>query len=170
VLIGAGQLSEYVARLAIALGYSVIVCDPRDEYSATWDVPRSELSREMPDDLLLRIGVDSHTAVVALTHDPKLDDLALLEALSSDAFYVGAIGSRTNSARRRERLKLFDLTDEQIERLHAPIGLYIGAQTPTEIAVAIVAEMTAIRRNVPVLQRHTMRAAPKTRESIVDVA
>ncbi|KHK59066.1 lipoprotein [Burkholderia sp. A9] len=158
VLIGAGQLSEYVARMALPLGYAVTVCDPREEYMATWCVERTEFSREMPDDLLIRIGVNSSTAIVALTHDPKLDDMALLEALKSDAFYVGAIGSRANCARRRERVGLFDLTADQIDRLHAPVGLHIGAQTPPEIAVAIVAEMTAIRRDVPVLQSHAMRA------------
>lgn len=157
ILIGAGQLSEYVARLALPLGYGIIVCDPREEYETTWQVERTEFSREMPDDLLVRIGVNSSTAIVALTHDPKLDDMGLLEALKSKAFYVGAIGSRMNCARRRERLGLFDLTVDQIERLHAPIGMYIGAQTPPEIAVAIVAEMTAVRRNVPVLQNHNSR-------------
>lgn len=159
VLVGAGQLSEYVARLAIPLGYRVIVCDPREEYQGTWDVPRIEFSREMPDDLLLRMGADINTAVLTLTHDPKLDDMALLEAIKSNAFYVGAIGSRANSARRRERLQMFDLSVQQIEKLHAPVGLYIGAQTPAEIAISIVAEMTAVRRNVPVLQGHAMREA-----------
>nr|WP_240159331.1 XdhC family protein [Burkholderia sp. Ax-1724] len=111
----------------------------------------------MPDDLLIRLEVDGNTAVVALTHDPKLDDMALLEALKSDAFYVGAIGSRLNSMRRNARLKLFDLSDSEIERLHAPVGLHIGAQTPLEIAVAILAEMTAVRRNVPIVQTHAAR-------------
>ncbi|MGF6444200.1 XdhC family protein [Paraburkholderia youngii] len=157
VLIGAGQLSEYVARIALPLGYSVIVCDPRDEYSESWDVADIEVSREMPDDLLIRLKVDSNTAVVALTHDPKLDDMALLEALKSDAFYVGAVGSRSNSGRRKERLKLFDLSSSEVDRLHAPVGLHIGAQTPPEIAVAILAEMTAVRRNVPVVQTHAAR-------------
>ncbi len=92
--------------------------------------------------------MDSRTAVVALTHDPKLDDLALMEALKSDAFYVGAIGSRINNARRRERLKEFDLSDEQLSRLHGPIGLYIGSKTPAEIAISILAELTAIRNGV----------------------
>jgi xanthine dehydrogenase accessory factor len=162
VLIGASQLAEYVARLAVPLGYTVIVCDPREEYQTVWNVPRTEFSREMPDDLLLRIGVDCNTAIVTLTHDPKLDDMALLEALTSDAFYIGAIGSRANSERRKARLRLFDLSEQQIARLHAPVGLYIGAQTPPEIAVSIVAEMTAIRRHVPVLQRHSMRATRET--------
>jgi xanthine dehydrogenase accessory factor len=157
IIIGAGQLSEYVARMALPLGYSVIVCDPREEYRDTWNVKNAELSHEMPDDLLVRLNVDCNTAVVALTHDPKLDDMALLEALKSKAFYVGAIGSRANSDRRKERLKFFDLSDQDVERLHAPVGLYIGAQTPPEIAVAIVAEMTAVRRSVPVLQGHAGR-------------
>jgi xanthine dehydrogenase accessory factor len=161
VLIGASQLAEYVARLAVPLGHTVIVCDPREEYQTVWNVPRTEFSREMPDDLLLRIGVDCNTAIVTLTHDPKLDDMALLEALTSDAFYVGAVGSRANSERRKARLRLFDLSEQQIARLHAPVGLYIGALTPPEIAVSIIAEMTAIRRNVPILQRHSMR---ETRE------
>jgi xanthine dehydrogenase accessory factor len=87
--------------------------------------------------------------VVALTHDPKLDDLALMEALRSDAFYVGAIGSRLNNAKRRERLKLFDLTEAQLARLHGPIGLYIGSKTPAEIAISILAEMTAVKNAVP---------------------
>ena len=157
ILVGAGQLSEYVARLAIPLGYHVIVCDPRIEYLDNWSIPQIELSREMPDDLLMRIGIDCNTAVLTLTHDPKLDDMALLEALKSDAFYIGAIGSRANTAKRRERLKLFDLTIQQIDRLRAPIGLYLGAQTPPEIAISIVAEMIAMQRNVPVLQGHALR-------------
>jgi len=93
--------------------------------------------------------LDARSAVVALTHDPKLDDLALMEALKSEAFYVGAIGSRANNAKRRERLKLFDLTDVELARLHGPIGLYIGSKTPAEIAVSIMAEMTAVKNAVP---------------------
>ncbi|WP_027820584.1 XdhC family protein [Paraburkholderia bannensis] len=170
VLIGASQLAEYVARLAVPLGYTVIVCDPREEYQTVWDVPRTEFNREMPDDLLLRIGVDCNTAIVTLTHDPKLDDMALLEALTTEAFYIGAIGSRANSERRKARLRLFDLSEQQIARLHAPVGLYIGAQTPPEIAVSIVAEMTAIRRHVPVLQRHSMRATREADSMYVAVA
>ena len=100
----------------------------------------------MPDDTVTALQPDGHTAVVALTHDPKLDDLALMEALKSNAFYVGAIGSRVNQAKRRARLKEhFDLTDEQLARLHGPIGLKNGARTPPEIAVSILAEMIAVR-------------------------
>jgi xanthine dehydrogenase accessory factor len=145
-LIGAGQTSRYLARMAQALDYQVIVCDPREEYAGAWDVADAELVTEMPDDAVAACGPDGRTAVVALTHDPKLDDLALLEALKSDAFYVGALGSRDNNQRRRERLTLFDLSPAQIGRLHGPVGLPIGSRTPPEIAVSVLAEMTAVRR------------------------
>jgi xanthine dehydrogenase accessory factor len=157
VIIGAAQLSRYVASMAQSLDYQVIVCDPREEYLDEWDVDGVELSREMPDDLLLRLQLDSHCAVVTLTHDPKLDDMALLEALKSPAFYVGAIGSRANNEKRRERLALFDITDSEIGRLRGPVGLYLGARTPPEIAISILAEMTALRNGVPVRQTQAMR-------------
>lgn len=160
LIIGAGQLSEYVARVAVALGYRVIVYDPREEYLGEWSVAHTEVFREMPDDLIERVGLDPNTAVVALTHDPKIDDLALIEALKSPAFYVGAVGSRANNAKRRERLKLFDLTDTQVAALHGPIGLHVGAGTPPEIAVAIMAEMTSHRDGVLVVQAHALRDAP----------
>jgi xanthine dehydrogenase accessory factor len=124
------------------------VCDPREEYTQTWDIPGVTLVRTMPDDTVLQMQLDERCAVVALTHDPKLDDMALLEALKSRAFYVGALGSRANNIKRRERLKLFELTDEQIGRLHGPIGLYIGSRTPPEIAISILAEITAIKNGV----------------------
>jgi xanthine dehydrogenase accessory factor len=108
-----------------------------------------ELVHAMPDDLVIEARLDARSAVIALTHDPKLDDLALMEALKSDAFYVGAIGSRLNNAKRRERLKLFDLSDEQLARLHGPVGIYIGSKTPAEIAISILAEMTAVKNAVP---------------------
>jgi xanthine dehydrogenase accessory factor len=113
----------------------------------------------MPDDLVLEMKMDSRTAVVALTHDPKLDDLALMEALKSEAFYVGAIGSRINNARRRERLKEFDLSAAQLQRLHGPIGLYIGSKTPAEIAISILAELTAIRNGVALPDKMSVAAA-----------
>ena len=104
--------------------------------------------RTMPDDTVLAMKLDERCAVVALTHDPKLDDLALMEALKSSAFYVGALGSRANNAKRRERLKMFDVTDAEIERLHGPIGFYIGSRTPPEIAISILAEITAVKNGV----------------------
>lgn len=163
VIVGAAQLSRYVANMAQCLDYEVIVCDPREEYLDEWDIEGVQLSREMPDDLILELELDAHSAVLTLTHDPKLDDMALLEALKSPAFYVGAIGSRVNNAKRRERLALFDISEAEIARLHGPVGMYLGARTPPEIAISILAEMTAIRNGVPVLQTHALRpqsAAP----------
>jgi xanthine dehydrogenase accessory factor len=148
LVIGASQLSKYLAQIAVGLDYQVTVCDPRAEYGDTWDVPGVRLVRTMPDDTVAAMKLDERCAVVALTHDPKLDDLALLEALKSPAFYVGALGSRANNAKRRERLREFDLTAAQIARLHGPIGLYIGSRTPPEIAVSILAEVTAVKNGV----------------------
>jgi xanthine dehydrogenase accessory factor len=149
LIIGAGQLSRFLAQIALAMDYSVTVCDPREEYRAGWHVDGVQLVHDMPDDVVMAMNLDHRSAVVALTHDPKLDDLALMEALKSDAFYVGAIGSRLNNSKRRERLLEFDLTPEQLARLHGPIGLYIGSKTPSEIAISILAEMTAIKNGVP---------------------
>jgi xanthine dehydrogenase accessory factor len=146
LVIGAGQLSRYIAQFAQALDYHVTICDPREEYATGWDLPGVTLSSEMPDDLVRQMGMDGHSAVVAATHDPKLDDMALLEALRSQAFYVGALGSRANNQKRRERLiKHFDMTPEELDRLHGPVGLDLGGKTPPEIAIAILAEMTAVR-------------------------
>ncbi len=146
LLIGAGQMTQYLAQMATALGYQVLVCDPRDEYATGFDVPGATLLRTMPDDTVQAIKPDGHTAIIALTHDPKLDDLALMEALTGPAFYVGAIGSRINQTKRKERLKEhFGLTDAQLARLHGPVGLKNGARTPPEIAVSILAELTAVR-------------------------
>jgi xanthine dehydrogenase accessory factor len=149
LIIGAGQLSRMLAQIATAMDYHVTVCDPREEYRAGWPLPEVPLVHAMPDDLVLEMQLDSRSAVVALTHDPKLDDMALMEALKTDAFYIGAIGSRANNGKRRERLLQFDLTEQQIARLHGPIGLYIGSKTPPEIAISILAEMTAIKNGVP---------------------
>jgi len=150
LIIGAGQLSTYLAQMAQALDYQVTVCDPRDEYTETWSLHGVELKRGMPDDVVTAMNLDGHSAVVTLTHDPKLDDMALLEALKSPAFYIGAIGSKKNNDARRQRLAEFDLSQAEIARLHGPVGLKIGSKTPPEIAVAILAEMTAIRNGVDV--------------------
>jgi xanthine dehydrogenase accessory factor len=160
LIIGAGQLSRFLAQIALAMDYSVTVCDPREEYRAGWHVDGVQLVHEMPDDVVLAMNLDHRSAVVALTHDPKLDDLALMEALKSEAFYVGAIGSRVNNSKRRERLLEFDLTPEQLARLHGPIGLYIGSKTPSEIAISILAEMTAIKNGVPTNMIVPHAAAP----------
>ena len=146
LLIGAGQLSQYLGEMAGALGYQVTVCDPREEYADTWSVEGVKLVRTMPDDTVVAFAPDRHTAIIALTHDPKLDDLALLEALRSEAFYVGAIGSRLNQEKRRARLtEHFELSDADLDRLHGPVGIKNGARTPPEIAVSILAELTAVR-------------------------
>ncbi len=140
VLIGAGQLSHYVAEMAVALDYHVIVCDPREEYAAAWQVRGAELDTRMPDDVVRENAVDVRSAVVALTHDPKLDDMALMEALTSRAFYVGALGSRANNDKRRARLAILGVPGDALARLHGPVGLPIGSRTPAEIAIAILAE------------------------------
>lgn len=145
LIIGAGQTSEYLARMAQALDYEVLVCDPREEMRATWNVPDTRIIADMPDDAVLALNIDGRTAIIALTHDPKLDDMALMEALKSNAFYVGALGSRANNAQRRERLALFDLTPEEIGRLHGPVGLSIGSRTPPEIAVSILGHLIEVR-------------------------
>lgn len=159
-IIGAGSLSRFLAQIAKAMDYQVIVCDPREEYRANWDLEGVQLVHAMPDDLMLESKLDARSAVVALTHDPKLDDLALMEALKSDAFYVGAIGSRINQANRRERLLEFDVSAEQVARLHGPIGLYIGSKTPAEIAISIIAQMTAIKNGVPATLQVAQSEAP----------
>ncbi|MES1976764.1 MAG: XdhC family protein [Pseudomonadota bacterium] len=149
LIIGAGQLSRFVAQIAQGMDYAVTVCDPREEYRNSWQVPGVELVTDMPDDVVQSMKLDSRCAVIALTHDPKLDDLALMEALRSDAFYVGAIGSRINNQRRRERLaEHFEMTDEELNRLHGPIGIYIGSKTPSEIAISILAQLTAVKNGV----------------------
>lgn len=150
VIIGAGQLSLYTADFALASDFEVIVIDPREEYAEGIDRDDIQFIKGMPDDVLLDLGVDAHTAVVALTHDPKLDDMALMEALKSPAFYVGALGSRVNTQKRKSRLLEFDVTQEQAEQLHGPVGLFIGALTPPEIAVSILAEVIAVKYGVPI--------------------
>jgi xanthine dehydrogenase accessory factor len=149
LIIGAGQISTYIAQMGQALDYQIFICDPRKEYNAEWNVPDTTLLSCMPDDAVTELQLDPHSAVVALTHDPKLDDMALLEALKSPAFYVGALGSTLNSKKRRERLlQYFDLTQDEVEGLHGPVGLPIGSKTPPEIAIAVLAEMTAVRNGV----------------------
>ncbi|MFM2069156.1 MAG: hypothetical protein RLZZ584_4065 [Pseudomonadota bacterium] len=164
VVIGAGQMTQYLAEMARALDYHVIVCDPREEYSTgaqAFNVAGVELRTTMPDDTLVELRPDAHTAVIALTHDPKLDDLALMEALGSPAFYIGAIGSRANQARRKARLtEHFGITEAQLDRLHGPVGLKNGARTPPEIAVSILAELTAARYGYHIPEPVRLTGAP----------
>lgn len=150
LLIGAGQMTEYLATMAIFNGFAVTVCDPREEYRGAWSVAGVALHSDMPDDVVRAFAPDRRSCVIALTHDPKLDDLALLEALESDAFYIGAIGSRRNNTARHQRMKEhFEQTDESLARLRGPIGIYIGSKTPAEIAVSIMAEVLAVKNAVP---------------------
>ena len=145
LLIGAGQLSQAVANMAAALDFEVLVCDPREEYALPLAAGVQRVDG-MPDDAVRALQPDAHTAIVALTHDPKLDDMALMEALTSPAFYVGALGSQCNHATRKQRLaEHFDLGAAQLQRLHGPVGLRIGARTPAEIAVSIVAEIIQVK-------------------------
>jgi xanthine dehydrogenase accessory factor len=149
LLIGAGQLAEYLATMALFNGFAVTVCDPRREYSVSWRVPGVQVVTDMPDDAVLAFRPDRSSAVIALSHDPKLDDLALIDALATDAMYVGAIGSRRNSEARRARLvEHFGIGPEAIARLRGPIGLYIGSKTPAEIAVSVMAEVLAVKNGV----------------------
>ncbi|HJV67722.1 XdhC family protein [Ideonella sp.] len=146
LIVGAGQMSQYLAQMAQALDYGVTVCDPREEYALAEPLPGVRHVRDMPDDAVQDFAPDAHSAVIALTHDPKLDDLALMEALRSPAFYVGAIGSRLNQAKRKQRLaEHFGLSEGELARLHGPVGIKNGARTPPEIAVSILAELTAVR-------------------------
>lgn len=148
VLIGAGQLAREVALIAQRLDYDIAVCDPREDYARQWSVAGSALRTDMPDDSVAALATDARCAVLALTHDPALDDLALARALETPAFYIGALGSQTNADKRIERLARQGVTPDALARLHAPVGLPLGGKTPAEIAVAIVAGLTAARHHV----------------------
>ena len=146
LLVGAGQLSQSLAELALAMDYEVIVTDPRPAMLQQWSGPALELLGGMPDDVVRRCANDRHSVVITLTHDPRIDDMALMEALTTDAWYVGALGSHKTTQKRLQRLRQLDITEQQIERLHAPVGLDIGSKTPIEIAISIMAELTALHR------------------------
>jgi len=148
LLIGAGHLSRYVANIALMLNYRITVCDPREEYQSDWDIEGVEFSKNMPDDAVSEMKNQERGIVIALTHDPKLDDMALMAALDTDMFYVGALGSRRNNEQRCARLLELGISQKQLAKLHAPVGLDIGSHTPPEIAVAIMAEVTAKRNNI----------------------
>ena len=165
LLIGAGQLTEYLATMALFSGFAVTVCDPREEYRGAWSVAGATVVGDMPDDVVLSFRPDRRSCVIALTHDPKLDDLALLEALKTEAFYVGAIGSRRNNEARHQRMiEHFGLTAADLQRLRGPIGVFIGSKTPPEIAVSIMAEVLAVKngvtlpRDMEVAQAKNLRA------------
>jgi len=147
LLLGAGDVARYVAELALVLEYHVTLCDPRPNYLDNWEVDGVEVTSRLPDDVVRERFSNPYSGVIALAHDPRVDDMALMEALKTDAFYVGAMGSERTSASRRERLPELGLTKDEIDILHAPIGFQIGSKTPAEIAIAIMAEVTAKRHN-----------------------
>jgi xanthine dehydrogenase accessory factor len=146
VIIGAVHISQALAPLARSLGYDVYVVDPRTAFASPERFPDVPLFADWPDVALPPLKVDHYTAFVAVTHDPKIDDPALLHAFERDCFYIGALGSRKTHAKRTERLKAQGATDADIAKIHAPIGLNIGAVSPSEIAVAIMAEITTALR------------------------
>lgn len=148
LLLGAGDVARHVAELALVMDYEVTLCDPRPSYLDNWHVEGVHLSTELPDDLVRDGFSDPYSGVVALAHDPRVDDMALMEALKTPAFYIGAMGSDRTSANRRERLPELGLSAEEIARLYAPIGFPIGSKTPAEIAIAILAEITAVRHGL----------------------
>ena len=165
LLIGAGQLAEYLATMALSNGFAVTVCDPREEYRGSWSVAGATVVSDMPDDVVLAFRPDRRSCVVALTHDPKLDDLALLEALNTEAFYVGGIGSRRNNEARRARMiEHFDQTEASLARLRGPIGIYIGSKTPPEIAVSVMAEILAVKNGVTLPRDMEVAQAKNERE------
>lgn len=149
LLIGAGQLGEYLATMALFCGFAVTVCDPREEYRGAWSVPGARVLSTMPDDTVIDFKPDRRSCIIALTHDPKLDDLALLEALNSEAFYIGAIGSRRNNEARHQRMiEHLEQTEESLKKLRGPVGIFIGSKTPPEIAVSIMSEVLAVKNGV----------------------
>jgi xanthine dehydrogenase accessory factor len=145
-IIGAGHISQYLSTIAAEIGYEVTVVDPRTTYASAVRFPGAKLSHEWPDTALEGFGLDRRSAVVTLSHDPKLDEPALATALKSDAFYIGALGSRKTQAQRRDRMKEQGLTDAQLDRINGPVGLDIGALSPAEIGVSIVAQMIDVLR------------------------
>lgn len=154
LVVGAGELASWVCRFAELLGYAIEVCDPRAEYRAGWSRDDIAVAASYPDDFLAGRTVDAHTAIVALTHDPKVDDLAMLEALRTPAFYVGALGSSRTTRRRAERLaEHFGVTATDLARIRGPIGVDLNTRKPQEIALAVLVEITAARNRVDLSSR-----------------
>lgn len=147
LLLGAGDVARYVAEMALALEYEVTLCDPRPDYLANWHVEGVHVTADLPDDVVRDSFSDPYSGVIALAHDPRVDDMALMEALKTSAFYVGAMGSDRTSAKRRQRLPELGLSEVEIARLHAPIGIPIGSKTPAEIAISVMAQVTKVRHS-----------------------
>jgi xanthine dehydrogenase accessory factor len=146
LVIGAVHVSQALAPMAAGLDLDIIIVDPRSAFATPDRFPGVDLLAEWPDEAMPRIGLDRHTAVLTLTHDPKIDDRALVEALRSDCFYIGALGSRKSHAQRLDRLRAAGFGDDELARIHGPVGLNIGAVSPAEIAVSILAEIISLLR------------------------
>ncbi len=155
IVIGAVHISQALYPMAASCGYHVTIVDPRGAFATDERFPNVTLIPEWPEDVLPGLCIDRYTGVATLTHDPKIDDPALIHALGSETFYIGALGSRKTHGRRVERLREAGISDNEIARIHAPIGLNIGAQSPVEIAVSILAEITAALHRAPVQSRNT---------------
>jgi len=147
VVVGAVHIAQSLVPMAAIAGYAVIVVDPRGAFATDARFPGVTLSTDWPDDALTALDLDRRSAVITLTHDPKLDDPALSVALRSPAFYIGALGSKRTHARRLERLREFGFTDRDFARIHGPIGLSIGAVSPAEIAISILGQITQVLHN-----------------------
>lgn len=149
LLVGAGQLAASLSALALAMDYEVLLTDSREWALAQWQGPKVEKILGLPDDVVREHAADEHCAVITLSHDPRVDDMALMEALDSACWYVGALGSVRTTAKRLQRLSQLELNDDSLARLHAPVGISIGSKTAMEIAVSIMAELTQLRREAP---------------------
>ena len=151
LIVGMGELSQWVYQIANLMDYEVKVCEPREDYRESWPFSESEIYTDYPDDFVRLAKPDRQTCVLALTHDPKIDDMAIMEALITDAFYIGALGSKRTTYNRADRLKThFGMEDEDIRRLHAPIGVDLNTRKPQEIALSIITEITAVRNRVEI--------------------
>lgn len=148
LIIGASEIAVYLAQIAKTLDFAVSICEPREAYRSAWRVDHCDFLCGMPDDAVIAFKPDGRTVIVAVSHDPKLDDMALMEALKTQAHYVGAVGSIKTSNERRKRLLEFDVSASQVAKLHGPVGLAIGSRTPPEIAIAIAAELVATRNHL----------------------
>ena len=153
LVVGAVHISQALVPMAQIAGYEVVVVDPRKAWANEERFPSVRLVDDWPDEAMRALAPDQRSAVVVLTHDPKLDDPALDIALNSSAFYVGALGSRKTHAKRLERLREAGLGDDALARIHAPIGLAIGAKSPSEVAISLMAEITQVLHRVPPLVR-----------------
>ncbi|MCB1615074.1 MAG: XdhC family protein [Pseudomonadales bacterium] len=147
-LIGVSEVSRALARFALLMDYRVTVCDSRAEQIARWNIAGARAVCAMPDELLLKEACDPRSAIIALAHDPRVDDMGLMEAFNTDAFFIGAMGSLRTSEARRLRLLELGVTEAQLNRLHAPVGMMTGSKTPAEIAVSILAQLTSVRNGV----------------------